>query len=291
MPCYRPIPARQDKPGGKVFLHPAVGTATMQLPCGKCLGCRKRRAKEWAVRCMHEASLSPKNSFVTLTYDDEHLPSNGFLRPKDLGDFLKRLRNAIVRKQYEHIDADGLRYFACGEYGDSTFRAHYHALLFGVKFTDLYPIKRDLFTSETLKRIWGHGNVSIGTVTVRSAMYCAMYSVKKRSKYNWNVHDADGVVAPQPFMRCSLKPGIGSKWLQKFYNDMQHGYIVVDKGAKWAVPKYYQSVIKRADEEVHEEQRAAALKHFGQVRFTNLEVAEVIAEREQELMNPRKFNL
>lgn len=46
----------------------SLGSASRPLACGQCIGCRLERARQWAVRIMHEASLYNVNSFVTLTY-------------------------------------------------------------------------------------------------------------------------------------------------------------------------------------------------------------------------------
>ena len=62
------------------------------LPCGKCLDCRESRAKTWAVRLVHEASLYSKNCFITLTYDEAHYPKGGSLDRRHLQLFMKSLR-------------------------------------------------------------------------------------------------------------------------------------------------------------------------------------------------------
>ena len=80
----------------------------IQIPCGQCVECRLANSRDWANRCMLEAQYYKDNYFLTLTYDPEHLPMNnridlktgevldleetGTLVPKDLQDFLKRLR-------------------------------------------------------------------------------------------------------------------------------------------------------------------------------------------------------
>src|SRR5262245_28329736 len=98
MPCYRPIPAYQDRPGGTVTLHPPVGTEHLLLPCGSCIGCQTAHAAEWANRAQHEAKRwAPYNAMLTLTYDDGHLPDEGHLRADHLRCFLQQLRNRARR--------------------------------------------------------------------------------------------------------------------------------------------------------------------------------------------------
>ena len=66
------------------------------------------------------------NSFVTLTYDDDHLPEYNSLNYKHFQDFMKRLRKSH----------NGVRFYMCGEYGEDFSRPHYHALLFNCFFPD-----------------------------------------------------------------------------------------------------------------------------------------------------------
>ena len=94
----------------------------LEIPCGKCILCRKQKAAEWSLRMYHELSTSQKASFVTLTYDDTKLPANQTLVKAHLQNFMKRLR--------KRIEPEKLRYYAVGEYGDKTQRPHYHMILF-----------------------------------------------------------------------------------------------------------------------------------------------------------------
>lgn len=93
MACYAPLSAWKKPGGGITFKQSeATGLRPIKLPCGQCLGCRLDYSREWAVRCTHEALLHQENSFITLTYDDEHLPWDRGLRKKHWQDFAKRLR-------------------------------------------------------------------------------------------------------------------------------------------------------------------------------------------------------
>ena len=81
MPCYHPIQAwrsRYVNSNGKynvVFnIQSADTSAPLTIPCGRCIGCRLERSRQWAMRCVHEAEMHDENVFVTLTYDDDHLP-------------------------------------------------------------------------------------------------------------------------------------------------------------------------------------------------------------------------
>lgn len=69
---YRLIPGNsRDMPLEQIdeYVHQEI----IEIPCGKCIQCQLAKAKDWAVRCSHEASQYKYNYFVTLTYNDEHL--------------------------------------------------------------------------------------------------------------------------------------------------------------------------------------------------------------------------
>ena len=242
MACYHPVPFQQltrerlDKDNrpetirGDVKINPPINTETGYLPCGTCLGCKAARATSWAYRCMHEASLYDHNRFITLTYDDDHLPPNGWLNLRDVQLWMKRLRKAIPTK---------IRYFLTGEYGSITGRPHYHALLFNCRFPDEKPAGK-LILSATADEKWGMGEVRIGTVTLASALYIAKYAVKGTKGHP----SMDGEAPPEPFATMSRGGkgqglgGIGSPWLTRYESDLQHGYII-HNGAKVPIPRAY----------------------------------------------------
>lgn len=239
MACYHPIPATQSSRGGPVTLGPPLGTATLALPCGKCVGCKTDRATTWARRCTHEATLHKSSEFLTLTYDDEHLPALNHLVPKHLTDFIKRLRKNT---------GQNLRYLACGEYGENTLRPHYHAAIFGLDVPDRVRITQTLYTSVLLEKIWKRGHVRTAPFTPAAAAYIAQYSLKKQRH---ETIDEGGVVRPHPFIRMSLRPAIGKQWLEKYAKDLQHGYLITD-GHRGPVPRYYKKWLKENEPNIWE---------------------------------------
>ena len=157
---------------------PARGAEPCTIPCGKCIGCRLAHSRQWAVRCVHEASLHERNCFLTLTFDDAHLPVSGSVSVRDVQLFLKRLRKAL---SYQNIK---IRFFACGEYGDKNLRPHYHLILFNYDFSDDRQLLRQtpygpLYISDFLFRLWPYGFHTIGNVTFKSCAYVARYVTKK----------------------------------------------------------------------------------------------------------------
>lgn len=228
MPCYKPL----------ILAPHGIGTV---VPCGKCIGCRLEYARQWAIRCQNEASCYEFNQFLTLTYRDENLVYSvksklPHLYPPHLTNFWKRLRNEF----------DGIRYFACGEYGDTTHRPHYHACVFNFDCPgkELLKVKNGnrIYRSDLLDRIWGHGHVAIGDVTFQSASYVARYVMKKKLGKSKEFYEDNGI-EPE-FSRCSRRPGIGLPWIERFSGDVYyHGFMVIN-GKRVAPPKYYMRKFK-----------------------------------------------
>ena len=165
-----------------------------QLPCGKCAECLLERARDWSIRCTHEASMHEHNAFITLTYAPEHYPKDGKLNYFDFQLFMKRLRKHYKKE---------IGFFMCGEYGETTGRAHYHACLFGLDFEDKVLERQNehgdsIWSSKSLNSIWGLGHTEIGSVTQKSASYVARYILKKQNPE-----------APQGFQKMSRKHTIG----------------------------------------------------------------------------------
>lgn len=205
---------------------------------------------------MHES-----NCFVTLTYDDDHLPSPPSLVKRDLQLFYKRLRKS----------GRDCRYYSCGEYGETTARPHYHACIFGLDFSDdRVPWSRNaqgdqLYISPTLARIWGQGNCLIGDLTFESAAYVARYCMKKvtgkgaADHYHAIDEDTGESVKFLPeFTVMSRRPGIGRKWYDKFKSDLYPSdFALTNTGNKLSVPKYYDYLLEQESPEVLEQLKAA----------------------------------
>lgn len=265
MPCYKPLSAYRD-PTGAIIFHDRKGDAEpMTLPCGRCHGCRLERSRQWAIRCIHEAKLHPVNSFVTLTYDNKHLPENESLNYLDYQKFIRK-----IRKKYPQLN---LRYFMCGEYGikrDSRGREipralgrpHYHAVLFGIHFPDrLYFNNKNgitTYTSSILSELWTHGNHLIGDVTFESAAYTARYIMKKitgdiATQHYEHINTSTGEITQRTpeFAHMSLKPGLGKGWLELYTKDVYPRGTLILKDRPVKPPRYYDKLFKRADKDAY----------------------------------------
>lgn len=101
-----------------------VSPMFMAVPCGKCILCRDKKKREWSFRATCENVFSTSIPiFVTLTYNDKHLPKHGVFK-EEVQLFMKRLRIRLDRLGYKHQ----IRYFFCSEYGSKSGRPHYHAI-------------------------------------------------------------------------------------------------------------------------------------------------------------------
>lgn len=234
MSCYSPILLVQDvnpdtgeyssrwtglkyDPDSNVLNSNQTG---VPVPCGSCVGCRLDASRRWADRCMLELDHSKKGVFLTLTYDDLHLPLGSkelpTLRYKDLQDFFKRLKER-VRNIYPDID---IRRYAAGEYGDTTNRPHYHAIVFGLGldfFTDLVPrgfneFNQPLYSSQWLENVWSNGMCRIANVSWQTCAYVARYTAKKHIGRDSFIYSELGIEPEKALM--SRRPGIGGYFFE-----------------------------------------------------------------------------
>lgn len=250
MRCFKPLDAWRTDGGEVVFADRGDGRHLV-LRCGQCIGCRVERSRQWASRCVHEASLYEDNSFVTLTFRDD--PISLSYRP--FQDFLKRARRKL----------GPFRFYMCGEYGEKRSRPHYHALLFGLGFRDRYPWRMSpsgfqLYRSPSLESVWTGGSSEVGDVSFESAAYIARYCVEKitgdRSEDHYSVVDVETgevtTVAPE-FTRMSLKPGIGAEWFKRYRSEVfrADGDVgVLVNGVRIAAPRYYRQLAQRYVDDV-----------------------------------------
>lgn len=254
MTCYHPLhgyrgPANENGKRPIIWKAPQ-GTEQLTVPCGSCIGCRLDRSLQWAVRCVHEASLYEKNCFLTLTYDNEHLPEGGSLMLSDFQKFLKKLRKENGHK---------IRYFHCGEYGEKLRRPHYHALLFNHDFDDKYEWRIEngnkLYRSPGLEKLWDLGNSEIGDVTFASAAYVARYVMKKVGGNGADDHYVDkrsGELLKPEYVTMSRRDGIGKKWYEKFKSDVFPSDEIRVEGKKVKVPRFYDNLLDKEDPDLLE---------------------------------------
>lgn len=267
MPCYTPLTGYQA-----VEVNPQTGKRpitfkkdvksysgrAITLPCGKCIGCRRKRLFDWVIRLGHEQSFHEHSYFVTLTYNDDTMPKTeaGFptLRPADMQGFMKRLRNRV---------GQGVRFFGSGEYSPA-LRPHLHVILFGpdfgqdpVRFRRIAERGHDTFFSRDVHEAWEYrGIISMSELTPERCAYTAKYTTDKldgdRGKAFLERVGGDGVVssvAPEFALmsrggRGGGFGGIGRRWIENptyAHQSLVHQDIHLrGRDYKFALPKSYQ---------------------------------------------------
>lgn len=175
-----------------------------------------------------------------------------------------------LREKYSHK----IRFFHCGEYGDLTFRPHYHAILFNHEFENktIAPCKQPfdkkhiLYNSPALAELWTDGMHTIAEANFETMAYCARYIMKKQTgehakcvnpltglKYyermaTEDLYDSDDKIIhakgeilqllPE-YTTMSLRPGIGAPWLEKWHTDVYPSDSIAINGREMKPPKFY----------------------------------------------------
>jgi len=251
--CYAPLKAYKGPGGIKFNSREGYSDMPLRLKCGQCRGCRLDRKRAWAIRCVHESQMHEKNSFLTLTYDDEHLPEDRGLDVSHWQNFAKKLRRQMGPFRFMH----------CGEYGEKGLRPHYHALIFGLDFAeDSAPIRRGndkhaLRVSADLLDIWDKGFHTVGKVSFDSAAYVASYTMKKvtgkaqETAYERVDPETGECWSVRPeYATMSRNPGLGATWFDEFAGDVYPGNFVVMKGQKFQPPSFYDNRLKGSNPEM-----------------------------------------
>lgn len=231
----------------------------IKLPCGRCIGCKLDYSREWANRCMLELDSSKENYFLTLTYDDRHLPykeqiepitgvkvSKPTLYPRHMQLFLKRLR--------KRFPDSTIRFFGCGEYGEKNHRPHYHLILFNCPLGDSMHYFKSFrgyqyFISDVINDLWTSTDLEtdgeslgyhlITNVTWDTCAYVARYCLKKAKGDDYFKYASDNDVEKE-FIRMSRRPGIGREYFER-HKDKIYEVDQISEGFKSPIkpPKYY----------------------------------------------------
>lgn len=191
-----------------------------QVPCGRCLECLKLRVNSWYVRLMNEKDHSDSAYFVTYTYDEENLPftENGLMEInyKDHQDFMKRLR-----KNHQKT----IKYFTVGEYGEKTFRPHFHSIIFNAN-------------PKIIEETWNKGNVHVGDVRSESVYYTLKYALKRATKIKksdpWDDRSLE-----KALMSKGLGKNLITPQMIKHYKDDVSRPITMLGNKKLPLPRYY----------------------------------------------------
>jgi len=176
------------------------GHSDVPAPCRDCIACRVNRKRLWQHRLILELKAHEKACFITLTYDEENLPLSGSVSKREVQLFNKNLRDKFPPRS--------LRYYAVGEYGDQSWRPHYHIAYFGLTCETLgncNNIKKTIIereqkryhtdqvepewyidkvcdTCQKIEKSWNRGFIDVSPLNATTAAYICGYTVKKMTK-------------------------------------------------------------------------------------------------------------
>lgn len=238
-----------------------------EFGCGRCLPCRINRQRLWTIRGLLEAGQHSHNYFATFTFNDESLPSDGSLSVREAQLLLKRIRERF----------GPFRYFLCGEYGERSWRPHYHALLFGLR------------DGCRLEEVWKKGFVHVSGVGQESIAYVVGYCLKgafNKSGMRWLGKEH---LRPE-FSIMSRKPGLGAAaaaQIAQFYTSETGSQVLASVGRvstvvrqgmqKWPLGRYLTSRIRtdagidlQAESRIRQLREQVELLSLGQVELNQL---------------------
>jgi len=178
---------------------------------------------QWAIRLEQELKHSKEAYFVTLTYHDDYIP----LGDKNIPSLSKIDAKKLIKSLRKRTKKKGIKYFLVGEYGEKSFRPHYHVLLFNTGMSALA-------TQKYLLESWQKGQIDIGTVTEASIRYCTKYMIQQYDVSEW-------VEPPFRLMSNGIGKGyIESRTLQSYHKrDLSRDFITKANGTKHSLPRYY----------------------------------------------------
>lgn len=280
MPCYHPLQAWRGTANNIILgaTPPRGYKQELQLPCGKCLGCRAATAKAWALRCHLELQNHDHAVFTTLTYDDQHLPPT--LTRRHLQLFLKKLRD--TRKRNNNTD---IRFFGCGEYGEQNGRPHYHIILYGPSVN----------AARQIDKCWGLGYTLTESITPDRIAYTAGYCHKKidyakKPTPRVDPNTGEEYIWQPPFIQMSRRPGIGA--CAREYYGGKRLYAIDKNGYKQPIPRYFTEYQKTTITQEELEQLQATKRQYALTSHNNTaerrEAAEKIAEAKRKQSSKKR---
>jgi len=295
VPCYSqmlagPIPGK-TKNGKQRFQF--LGKATsyrfnsnvpkhcLLLPCRQCIGCRLEKSRQWATRLIHESAQHNNACFLTLTYDDNHVPKNGSLNRSHFTTFIKDLR-----ARCDYYGKGKIKYFGCGEYGDQSSRPHYHAALYGPfgvysddpERTPEEPSRSGAsqFSHVDISAVWPYGFHRFSELSFESAAYVARYVLKKVSGAPSSTHYGDRI----PEFQASSN-GLGRSHVERWTSDIYPSDQVVLPGrGEFMPPPYYDRILEKVDPALFEKVKKA--RSEAQEKMTDNEWLGHLTERLRE---------
>lgn len=239
------------------------------VPCGRCIACRIQKTGEWQTRLLCEMEYYKESTFLTLTYDDAYLPADGCLDKPALQKFFKRLRHHVK----------DIKHFSVGEYGDETFRPHYHSLILGWYPDDCVNVSlssKPKFVSRLVSKLWPFGFNLVGVVEQRSIDYVTGYIRKKL--YGKKAKEVYDYRTP-PFQLCSKN--LGLRYAKEHRDEIIKNEGVVINGRNRGICRYFWNVLELGDRYGYEFVEGQGHYGFHKVVYEKSISHDMAAEREK----------
>lgn len=280
------------------------------IPCRHCYACSLNYAAEWATRIMLECKDDDNNYFITLTYDDEHLPVldhidkgewrfendgtwiNGTVLKEDSQKFIKRLRRYLERKD----KLGNFKFFLAAEYGETTGRSHYHAILMHCQLdiNQLYDCHIDEnykphWKSKELEKLWGKGMVDVCECEWSAAAYVARYCAKK---WNKTSDDLEYITQGKLPEYVAMSKNIGRKYYEKHKEDIYETDSIImrtfkDGAGNYKPPKAFDRLYEK-DNPTHYDEIKAIRNEVADYADENYRKENQCTDYEAQLRNAEK---
>lgn len=232
--CLKPqriINPRYKKDGRKPFEYRSFPDYYLEVPCRLCINCIKNYQSEWRVRLLAEWNYSPpevkeRTYFLTFTINSDWIS------------FCQEFPEKAVkwfRDEYRRLFKCSCRYWMITEFGETTGRFHFHAILFGCKAS-----------KEQLESIWKFGFIKRKPCTTRRISYITKYITKVAE---------DVFIDKSRLQKVFCSPGIGKKYAEDINNvryahpsEGRFNLTVHNFGMPYKLPRYLQNKIFSEDE-------------------------------------------
>lgn len=217
----------------------------IEIECGHCYECKKKKARQWRVRMSEELRTNPKAIFFTGTFTDKRIDklskkynidkeNVNEIATKEVRLFMERLRRMNNGKSIKH-------WIVTEKGHTNSRRIHIHGIFWHENKATL---------SYLLNKIWIAGYSYQGTYVNDKTIN---YIVKYMTKTDLDNPDYEGIVLCSPGIGKGYTEsynGMNTKYIKKTETAQTNEYYRCRNGIKMALPRYYK--IKLFTEEERE---------------------------------------
>lgn len=268
----------------------------IKVKCGKCILCRRKKCREWAIKLYHESQYHKKMCMITLTFKPKFLMRpiiktlnkkitkwdkinckkiiinkkyKTMINPSYITNvkktgwlitlFLKKLRKEMDKKDKK------FSFFAVGEHGTkNTHRAHWHILFFGIGIEDLNAINigksnknKEIYFSKIIQDKWNYKKMNIGNHTISEVTNA---TIKYVANYTMKkMYKKENEKYPTT-MRFSNQNKIGIKWARRYHKELRKGYLIDKDNIRYQIPEqYYKEMLRYNNQLSNKEKEITAM--------------------------------